>query len=281
MEQRMKFSVSMCVYGGDNTDWFETAVNSVVNQTLVPDEIVLVVDGPVGKELDSVICYFEKNSLFKVIRIPENLGHGNARRIGLKNCSNELVALMDADDISVLDRFEKQVCFFENNSDVSIVGGNISEFIEDPKKPVGYRVVPQSDIEIKKYLKKRCPFNQMTVMFKKSDVDKAGGYLDWFCNEDYYLWLRMYLERLKFANLGTVLVNVRVGKEMYKRRGGKKYFISEYNLQKYMLKKKIISFDVFVINVLKRFVVQILLPSELRSFVFQKFGRKKTNEKKI
>ena len=95
-----KFSVSMCVYGKDNPEWFRTAVDSILNQTRKPDEVVLVVDGPVPQVLDVVINHFEQNSIFKVIRLPENKGHGEARRVGLNNCSNELVALIDADDIS-------------------------------------------------------------------------------------------------------------------------------------------------------------------------------------
>ena len=97
----IKFSVSMCVYGGDNTEWFKTAVESVLNQTVKASEIVLVVDGPVPQTLDEIICEYEKNDVFNVIRFAENQGHGNARRAGLKAASNELVALMDADDICV------------------------------------------------------------------------------------------------------------------------------------------------------------------------------------
>lgn len=273
MEEKLKFSVSMCVYHGDDPGWFKTATESILNQTVVPDEVVLVVDGFVPAELDKLISGFEKLENFKVIRLPENKGHGNARRTGLENCSNELVALMDADDISLPGRFEKQLKVFSKNPELSIVGGNISEFAEEPGSIVGYRTVPQEHKEIAEYLKKRCPMNQVTVMFRKSDVQKAGGYIDWFCNEDYYLWCRMFLAGMKFANVPEVLVNVRVGREMYRRRGGEKYFESEYKLQKFMLKNKIIGAKDFCINVAKRFVVQMLLPNKIRGWVFQKFAR--------
>lgn len=110
-------------------------------------------------------------------------------------------------------------------------------------------------------------------MYKKSAVQAAGGYLDWFWNEDYYLWIRMQLNNAVFANTGTVLVNVRVGEEMYQRRGGKKYFKSEYGLQKLMLDNKMISFPTFVINVSKRIIIQRLLPNKIRGWVFRKFAR--------
>lgn len=271
--ENKNFSVSICTYGKDNPDWLKTAIESILNGTVKPSEVVLVVDGPVPDEIEAVIGNYENDPIFKIVRLPENMGHGEARRIGLNNCSNELVALMDSDDISVPDRFEKQLSMFEKDEDLAIVGGNITEFIDNPENIVGKRIVPQEDKDIKEYLKDRCPMNQVTVMFKKSLVDKVGGYIDWFCEEDYYLWLRMYLAGMKFANLSDILVNVRVGEEMYSRRGGIKYFLSEAKLQKYMLNNKIIGFGTFFMNVVKRLIVQVLLPNSLRGWVFKKFAR--------
>lgn len=272
-----KFSVAMCVYGGDNPEWFRTAVESVLNQMVLPDEIVLVVDGPVPEALEQVISGYEQQSVFKVIRLAENQGHGNARRTSLEHCSHELVALMDADDLSVPNRFERQLATFTKDPKVSIVGGNITEFCGEQSHVVGVRCVPQEDADIKTYMKVRCPMNQVTVMLKKSCVQAAGGYIDWFCNEDYYLWLRMHLAGMKFANVPEVLVNVRVGEDMYRRRGGWKYFQSEAKLQKYMLDHHVIGFGTYTMNVAKRLIVQVLLPNRLRGWVFQKFARSKQN----
>ena len=269
-----KFSVSMCVYIKDNPEWFKTAVESILNQTVKPSEVVLVVDGPVNAQLDAVITQYENNPIFRVVRLSENVGHGKARRAGLTHCRYELVALMDADDISASNRFEKQLEMFEADESLAIVGSNITEFVEEPKNIVGARVVETDDAAIKADMKARCPMNQVTVMFRKSAVDKVGGYMDWFNEEDYYLWLRMYLDGARFANLPDYLVNVRVGKEMYQRRGGKKYFLSEAKLQKYMYDNKVIGFIDFIVNVGKRFIVQIVLPNKLRSWVFKKFARK-------
>ena len=269
-----RFSVSMCVYGGDNANNFDLALESVYNQTLPPDEVILVVDGPVPNIIDEVIKKYEEHNGFKIIRLAVNLGHGEARRIGLENCSNELVALMDSDDISVRDRFEKQICVFKNDDSVSIVGGQIKEFIDSTENVVGVRNVPLKDAEIKSYMCKRCPMNQVTVMFKKSDVQSVGGYIDWYCEEDYYLWIRMALAGLKFANIDSNLVYVRVGEEMYQRRGSVKYFASEAKLQKYMLKNGVINFLTYTVNVTERFILQVLMPNRLRGWVFQKFARK-------
>ena len=271
---RYRFSVSMCVYGGDNANNFDLALESVYNQTLPPDEVVLVVDGPVPNIIDEVIKKYEEHNGFKIIRLAVNSGHGEARRIGLENCSNELVALMDSDDISVRDRFEKQICVFKNDDSVSIVGGQIKEFIDSTENVVGVRNVPLKDAEIKSYMCKRCPMNQVTVMFKKSDVQSVGGYIDWYCEEDYYLWIRMALAGLKFANIDSNLVYVRVGEEMYQRRGSVKYFASEAKLQKYMLTNGVINFATYAVNVTERFVLQVLMPNRLRGWAFQKFARK-------
>ena len=275
MDENIKFSVSMCVYGRDNARWFETAIESVLNQTLPPNEIVLVVDGPVPHDLNAVIFKLEENDTFKVIRLETNQGHGIARKTGLDNCTNELVAIMDADDICTRNRFEKQIEAFQNYPDSDIVGGMITEFIDTPDNVVGKRIVPLEDSEIKEYMQRRCPMNLVTVMFKKSSIEKVGGFIDWYCEEDYYLWLRMALANMKFRNVDDVLVNVRVGKEMYQRRGGVKYFKSEAKLQKYMLDNKIIGFPRYLINVTERLILQVLMPNKMRSFIFQKLARSK------
>jgi glycosyltransferase involved in cell wall biosynthesis len=278
MINQTPFSVSMCVYGGDNAEHFKLAVDSILHQSIQPNEVVLVVDGPVPRHLDAVISEYEQLPCFKVIRLKENRGHGIARRTCLSNCSYNIVALMDADDISVPRRFEKELDVLLNHDNLSIVGGDIAEFIDRPENIVGYRKVPSEDKEIKEYLKKRCPMNQMTVMFRKGDVESVGGYLDWYCEEDYYLWIRMALANMKFANVSDVLVNVRVGKEMYQRRGGWKYFKSEAWLQRFMLKNRIIGPIRCGINLGKRALVQLLLPGSIRRWVFRRFARKAGTE---
>ena len=134
MEKR--FSVSMCVYYKDDPRWFETSVDSILNQTVKPTEVVLVVDGPVPGELKKSILKYESYDFFKIIWLEKNMGHGIARRTSFENCSNEIIALMDADDISVPTRFEKQIALFESQQELSIVGGNISEFVLESEHKV-------------------------------------------------------------------------------------------------------------------------------------------------
>lgn len=201
------------------------------------------------------------------------MGHAIARQTGLSAAKNELCAVMDADDLSVPNRFEKQLQVFEAHPEATVVGGLINEFINEPHHVVGTRVVPEKDSDIKEYLKSRCPMNLVTVMLKKSDVLKVGGYQDWYCEEDYYLWIRLALGGYKFYNIQENLVNVRVGEEMYQRRGGKKYFDSEARLQKYMLDHKLISWSKYAYNVTIRWAVQVAMPNWLRGWVFRTFAR--------
>lgn len=281
--ESVKFSVSMCVYGGDDPTRFDIAMESIVEQTLRPAEIILVVDGPVPAETDAVI---EKNRRiskecgirFCVYRFRRNKGHGTARRLSFDKCTHDHIALMDADDISVPDRFEKQIGYLKAHPDISVLGGQITEFIDqrdgrDTSRKAGCRIVPETDAAVSAYMKKRCPMNQVTVMFSKDAVRKVGGYIDWYCEEDYYLWIRLALAGYRFANLNTNLVNVRVGEEMYQRRGGIRYFKSEEKLQRFMYSRRMISLSRYMINVGERLIIQVLMPNRIRGWVFRKLAR--------
>ena len=273
-----EFSVSMCVYGGDDPAFFDAALGSVVGQTVPPSEIVLTVDGPIPPDTEGVIGKYRARLAgsgisFQVVRLEANMGHGEARRICFDHCSYDLIALMDADDLSVPDRFEKQLAVFAGDPSLSAVGGNIREFIGTPEICVGRRTVPETDADIRRYMRRRCPMNQVSVMFRKADVAEVGGYIDWFCEEDYYLWIRMALAGKRFANVPEDLVNVRVGDEMYRRRGGWRYLRSEAKLQGLMLEKGMIGLPRYGLNVAQRLALQVLMPNRLRSWVFRKFAR--------
>ncbi len=273
----LDFSVLMSVYRNDKPEFVRRAVESVTTeQTLKPDEVVLVVDGPVPDELNRLIKSFEDrtDSIFNVIWLPENKGLGNALRVGVEAASNEIIARMDSDDISSSNRFEKQISYMERHPECDVLGGQISEFIGEEDSVVGRRIVPCEHDEILMWLKGRCPFNHVSVTALRSRVIAVGNYMDWHYNEDYYLWIRMAEANYHFANLPEVLVNVRVGANMYARRGGWKYFKSEKGLQDYMLRHRIISLPRYCYNVLGRFTVQVAMPNILRGFIFQNFFRK-------
>lgn len=273
----MKFSVITSVYRNDKPEYVAKALRSITtNQTVKPDEVVLVVDGPVPDKLKELIVHKTRDeaNLYNVIWLPENKGLGNALRVGVENARYEIMARMDSDDVSVPDRFEKQIAYMEAHPDCDVVGGQITEFIDSESNIVGKREVPCKHDDILMWLKGRCPFNHMSVTMLRSCVIAVGNYLDWHFNEDYYLWIRMAEAGYRFANLPDTLVNVRVGKEMYARRGGWKYFRSEKGLQDYMLSHNMISLPRYCYNVFGRFVIQVAMPNKLRGFIFQKLFRK-------
>lgn len=274
----MSFSVLMSVYKNDNANDFRTALDSVaVNQTLRPFEVVLVIDGPVPAEINAVVNDAVTNSpnLYKVIRFDQNQGLGVALQKGLEAASNEIVMRMDSDDIAVPERFKLQYEFMVQHPDVAVCGGQIEEFVGSVENVVGKRVVPCTNKEIYEYMKSRCAFNHMTVALRRSKVLAVGNYQSWFWNEDYYLWIRLMIAQSEFANLPKTLVHVRVGKEMYQRRGGKKYFRSEADIQKLMRQNGLISWPQYCFNVAARWGVQVAIPNWLRGFVFRSFARKR------
>ena len=271
-----KYSVLMSLYWKERPEYLRSALDSMVSQTVLPDEIVLVEDGPLTEELYAVVKeYREKNpGLFHPVVNEKNLGLGPALAAGLQECRNELVARMDTDDISLPDRCEKQLRAMEEDPGLAVVGGQIEEFVDETDRIVGKRVVPCTDEEIRAYLTKRCPFNHVAVMLRKSSVLEVGNYVECFWNEDYHLWVRLALSGARFANLPETLVKVRTGRDMYRRRGGRKYFQSEKQIQKMMLDHDLIGLPRYCVNVLERFVMQILLPSRIRGFVFRLLARK-------
>lgn len=272
-----KFSVCTSVYKNDKPEFVRVALDSMlVHQSVKPEEIVLVQDGPVPEELSLLLSEYESKypGVMNVIRLEKNGGLGNALRLGVENAKYDIVARMDSDDICLHDRFEKQLAYLETHLDCDIVGGQMTEFIDSPDNIVGRREVPLTNEEIYEFMKSRCALNHVTVMFRKEAVLKAGNYQDWFWNEDYYLWVRMMMTGCKFANIPDVVVNVRSGADQYARRGGKKYFDSEIGIKKLMLEKGMINRREYVVNYVQRFIIQLLLPNSIRGWVFRAFARK-------
>lgn len=269
------YSVLLSVYCKEKPNFLAQSLDSMFNQSVAPEEVVIVEDGPLTEGLYSVLNKYSEMypDSFKRVVNQTNMGLGKALNRGLAVCKNELIARMDTDDISKPERCEKQLKMFLENPDLDVVGTNIAEFIDNSQVVCSVREVPSAHEEICEFLKKRCPFNHMTVMFKKASVISADGYLDWHFNEDYYLWVRMFLNGSRFANINENLVSVRVGKDMFARRGGYKYYKSEKNLFKYMYKHKLISWFAYQKAKFIRFVVQVLMTNRTRQWFFKKFAR--------
>ena len=268
-----KFTVCMSVYKNSKPDEFLAAFNSIIQQTVPPNEIILVIDGPISEELESVVESIQQNESLNIIKLPENKGLGNALKIGVENSHTDLIARMDSDDIALPNRFELQLNYFIQHPNTDVLGGQVTEFLGTPEHIIGKRVVPLTNREIYAYMKKRCAMNHPSVMLRKKAVVEAGNYQDWFLNEDYYLWIRMMSNKCEFANLDQVLVNLRASDGLYERRGGWSYFKSEAGIQVLLHKYHFISCFREIYNISLRFVFQILLPNKVRAFIYQKVLR--------
>ena len=265
----MEISVIMSVYN-TRPDYLSEAIESILHQTYENFEFLIIDDGTTDKGTLAVLeRYRKRDQRIRMLVNQGNAGLTKSLNKGLREAGGKYIARMDSDDIARRSRFKTQLEILDLNPHIDVVGGDISEFIGDKQNVVGKRTLPVTDKEIKRYAKKRCPFNHMTVMYRKAAVMKAGGYQDWFWNEDYYLWIRMQERGMVFANTGTVLVDVRVGEEMYRRRGGWKYYKSEIRLQKYMLDHRVISYGVYMMNCSKRFIVQVLMTSRMREWTYK------------
>ena len=265
------FSVLLPVYYKDKPIWFKEALGSIFAQTVKPNEVVIVCDGPLTKELEDVLAIYQGKIILH--RLSKNCGLGEALKQGVLKCSFPLIARMDSDDISLADRFEKQLAYFEKHPDADVLGGYIREIDGKTLKPIAIRKVPVTDEAIKKFIKTRSPFNHMTVMYKKSAVLEAGNYQPFHLMEDYYLWARMAAKDYKMANLPDILLNARVDGAMYGRRGGLKYFKSNYLMSKKLYGLGLISLPVHLFNTAVRFCVQVLMPNKVRGYFYKKLLR--------
>lgn len=214
-----KYSVLMSVYKNDRPEFLEKAVDSMVKQSLAPNQIVMVIDGPIQDDLNKVVCKYEADrELFSIIRLEKNGGLGNALNQGLKYCRNELVARMDSDDISLLDRCEKQINYYINHPQTGILGTQIYEFIGTTENIVSMRKVPVSIEEIRKFAKRRSPFNHPTVMFRKSVIEYLGGYPTLGRKEDLGLFVAAANKDIVLANLDEALLYYRTNGDNLQRR---------------------------------------------------------------
>lgn len=264
-------SLLMSVYIKEKPEYFKEALMSVVTQTLPVKEIVLVLDGPITSDLQKVIddCQTNNPELINLVPLKENVGLGKALAIGVEACKYELIARMDTDDIMLPERIEKQYAEFVNDPELTIVGSNIDEFYDSPQKIVGRRIVPESNEEIRKFSKKRNPFNHMTVMFKKSAILNVGNYQPMMGFEDYYLWVRLLKAGYKGKNVQESLVYARTGEDMYARRGGKKYFVNGLRGRTAIYRAGLGSISDYLISCSAHIVIS-LLPNSLRGKFYEK-----------
>lgn len=282
MEERYKFSVLMSVYKNDKPEFFKEALESVsVEQTLKPDQIVIVYDGPVLEEIDGIIddCKKKNEEIeYTIIKKMQNEGLAAALNTGLSACKFDWVARMDSDDISTNDRFEKQFNYLKNNQGISVLGGFVSEFDENPGELISTREVGITHEAICKMAKTRTPMNHMSVIYLKNDILNLGGYSENFGKlEDYKLWVDAISAGYKLANISDVIVYARVGNGFIERRSSRREIHDWDMLQKYLKKAGLIGrFKAFKNKIYIR--IFIYTPKWIKRFLYKKVLRKKTKE---
>ncbi|AWB85786.1 glycosyltransferase [Mycetocola zhujimingii] len=270
------FSLLLPVYGKDNPEHFRRAFTSSVNtQTVPPSEVVLVEDGQLPASLASAITDVVSSSKVpvRIVRISDRGGLANALTVGLDACSNDVVARMDADDISLPDRFERQL--ERMRAGLDMVGTGMFEFADDSSIVIGRRTPPIGSEAIAAYARFHDPFNHPTVMYRREAVLAAGGYEEIGLMEDYWLFARMIHSGARVDNIPDPLVMYRVGAGAYARRGGVKQFQAEWSLQRALRRSGFTSRLQFARNItvrgLYRFVPVAVRKTLYRSIIHRNF----------
>lgn len=269
----LNFSVLCSLYYKESPFALRESLDSIFAQTLMPNEVVIVKDGPLTEELEKVLeDYAGRYDIIKIVPLEKNVGLGAALNEGMKHCSYELIARMDTDDIAKENRFEEQIKVFKEKPESDVVGAWIDEFEGDISNVTSIRKLPENHDEIFMHGRDRCPINHPVVMFKKSAVISAGGYIHFYLFEDYYLWVRMLVNNAKFYNIQKSLLYFRLSPDMFQRRGGLKYAHSEAKFERAMYDLGYISFFRMSYNIIVRFIVRIM-PNGLREWVYKNIVR--------
>ncbi len=214
------YSVLMSVYSGEKPEYLKECLESMYAQTVPPDDFVLVCDGCLNEGLDMVISEFEKRypESFHAVRLEKKSGVGACANIGIDACRNEYIVKMDSDDIALPERCAKQLSLMKDKPNLDMCGAYIREFDTDTGEMITVKKTPVTNEEIRKYAKRRNPFNNPTLVFKKSFAKKIGGYDTVNRCEDYDFVVRMLQNGAVGENIPEVLVNYRVSKSNYRRR---------------------------------------------------------------
>lgn len=271
-----EYSVLMSVYYKEKPEWLKYSIESMLAQTIPTSDFVIVEDGTLTDELEEIIKFYEReySDLFHIIRLEKNQGLGVALRIGIKKCKYEYVARMDSDDYSYPTRIEEQFKVLDEQPNLGMIGTNVDEFYEEISNVVSYVELPKTQDEIVKFSKTRCPFRHPSLLYKKSEVIKAGNYQDFYLCEDYDLYIRMIKNGCLCYNIQKPLVSMRIGEDFYKRRGGIKYLKTMLRFKTIQLKDGYFSFWDYLKGCISHTIV-CLLPNCIRKNIYIKLLRKR------
>lgn len=268
--KKIKFSVLMPILERDDIiKGFPFAIESIISNSLLPDQVLVVVDGPVSRSFKYLIENYKNKYSLDLLWIPKKVGLDKALNLGLLKCKNEIIFRADGDDLNHEKRFEIQLPYFFCSYD--IVGSDIDEFNELGEY-LSSKKMPTSNKEIYKMISYRNPMNHMTVAFKKSKVLSVGGYPELFLKGDYGLWIKLMNRKMKFINIQKSLVRATTGERMINDRGGIKYIISELKLQKFLLKYGLTNiFQALIVLFIRSLL--FILPYNIKNKIYMHFLR--------
>ncbi len=251
----MTLSVLMSVYCKEKPEFLNACLQSLDQQNIKADELIIVEDGPLSGDLHSVIERFRSSLNIFTVRLRENVGLACALNEGLKHCSYDLVARMDTDDVALPDRFDKQLAFMNSRPDIAASSGFVDK-VNDLGEVFSQRSLPLEHDELVKFAKTRSPLSHPAVVFRKQTVLSLGGYPEYRNSQDYALWSLLIVKGFKLANLPDTLVKMRTGSELIGRRGFQ-YFKREVEILKFQRAIGFLTSFEFLSNVLMRALVRL------------------------
>ena len=270
----MKFSALLSIYKGTTSADLSKCLSSLLLQTLRPDEVLVIKDGPISKGVENCLKHYNQQLPLRTLEYPINRGLGPALQEALPHCKNDIVARVDTDDVCVPDRFLKQITYLQEHRTISVVGGALLEHYDSDRAHSVIRSAPTNHRRLTRYAKQRNPLNHPTVMFRKTDVLSSGGYEKCDLFEDYYLWVKMIIHGYRLANLPDILVETDVNPDYFRRRGGLDYI--RYEIQ---LAEKLRRLEFFTRLDKYRFIVSRLplrlSPWRLRRRIYELLLRKR------
>ena len=240
---------------------------------MLPDEVIIVKDGPLSKRHNDLLNLFSSKRTvpINVIENEKNLGLAESLNKGIIESQFPIIVRADADDLNYCDRFEKLISYFKNNPEVHIVGSNVIE-IDHLTGKENIKFVPGSHSDIIRYMAKRNPMNHMSAAFKRSVWQEVGGYPQINLREDYGFWVLAAAKGYRFHNINESLVQVNGGHRMVARRGGLRYALDELKFQKFMS-------SFYQASTIKRITIALsritifLLPLKVRSLIYRFYLR--------
>ncbi|MGH1331521.1 MAG: glycosyltransferase [Paracoccaceae bacterium] len=267
----------LCLYKNNVGSEVEEALRSAFDsQELAPVQLIVVFDGPVPDDVKEVINRFSENHNVKRIIHNECKGHGAARSAALNACEYEWIAIIDADDISMSNRFSSLLELAEAHPEAAVIGGGLIEFqLKNGERVLGSELsYPHSPADVRQYIAKRSPIAQPTSILRVAAVKEVGNYQHWYNNEDYHLWIRLVAAGYELWNVPHSVLWFRTNSDLFARRGGFRYWLNEARLQVFSYHQGTTTIGKLFFGVLIRFIVQVVMTTQLRKLFYTKMLRK-------